>query len=65
LRGDFQKARSWLKRGDRMDISNGARLTPKVDAPTDFLRSCTILNVGQFLSAMPSKGKTGSKNKHK
>ena len=48
-----------------MDISNGARLTPKVDASTDFLRSCTILNVGQFLSAMPSKGKTGSKNKHK
>jgi hypothetical protein len=34
-------------------------------ASTDFLRSCTIVNVGQFLSAKPSKGKTGSKNKPK
>ena len=34
-------------------------------ASADFLPSCTILNVGQFLSARSSKAKTESKNKHK
>src|SRR5262249_42103181 len=36
-----------------------------IGAPADFLRSCTMVNKEQSLSARPSKTKTGSKSKHK
>lgn len=60
---------AWIAGGGEGKECDTSTLKPEqamaICASTDFLRSCTILNVGQFLSAMPSKGKTGSKNKHK
>jgi hypothetical protein len=60
---------AWLAGGGEGKECDISALKPEqamaICASTDFLPSCTIVNVGQFLSAKPSKGKTESKNKHK